>query len=518
MRPTSDSAASPDWNALGEQWWSHVRALAGERMEGRETGSPGMVRAAEYVTEQFRAAGLRPSGTEGYLQPVEFRVAQVDQPSSTLELVRDGRSEAVTLGEDAVLSVYSTTAEHAEADAVFVGYGLTIPEFQHDDFAGVDVRGKIVVLVRGGPSTIPGPVRAHYQSPEERFRAVRRAGAVGAVLIVNPTVPELPWSRLAEGFLLPRMELVDPGTDGPEAPPTIAVFNPDRAEKMFAGSGHTFREIVGLLGSEAALPRFPLAVRLRVHAAFERRRATCRNVVGLLPGSDPHLRNEYVVLSAHLDHLGTGGPGNGHPIYWGAMDNASGVASLLEVARAFHDSGIAPKRSILFLAVTGEEKGLLGSQYFATHPSVTGTVVANVNLDMFLPLFPLKYVEVQGLLESTLGDEFRAVCAPGGIVAHTEYEPDRVLFIRSDQYNFIKAGVPALTFSFGYLPGSAEETTTKTWLAERYHGPADRPDQPVDAPAAAQFNEIIGTMALRVANADRRPEWNADSFFRRFAR
>ncbi|MGA8604907.1 MAG: M20/M25/M40 family metallo-hydrolase [Thermoplasmata archaeon] len=513
----SDSAQRPDWDALGRRWWSHVRILADDRMEGRETGSPGFERAADYVMEQFRAAGLRPAGTSGFRQPMDFRVTQIDQARSSVELIRGGRTDPLALGEDAVVAVSSQTAATAEAEAVFVGYGLTIPHLDYDDLAGHDVRGKIVVFVRGGPAVIPGPVRAHYQSQEERSRALKRAGALGWVGIPNPKVPELPWSRMAEGLLLPRMELRDPGPEVFAPLPVTILFNPERAEKLFAGSGHTFQEMVTQLGSEVSLPRFPLAAKIRVRVAFARREARCQNVVGVFPGSDPVLKDQYVVLSAHLDHLGIGPAANDRPIYRGAMDNASGVASLLEVARALHESATRPRRSILFLAVTGEEKGLLGSQYFATHPTVTGSLVANINLDMFLPLFALKYLEVEGLEESSLGNDIRAVAGLRGVETHVEYEPDRVLFIRSDQYSLIKVGVPALSCSFGYVSGSAEEKRAKTWLSERYHGPADGLDQPVDLPAAAQFTDLLRALVTRVADADPRPTWNPYSFFRRFA-
>jgi Peptidase family M28 len=516
--PPCDSVTDADWGSRGDRWWSHIRVLASDELEGRATGSLGYARAADYVTEQFRAAGLSPAGNDGFRQPVDLLATQLDQPRSSLELVHDGRTETVTLGEEAAITVFSSTAERAEAEAVFVGYGLRIPHLRYDDFAGLDLRRKVVVFVRGGPSNIPGPVRAHYQSIEERIQDVRKAGAVGWVGIPNPKVTELPWSRLTDGLLLPRMELLHPGHESPPPPPVALLFNPERAEKLFAGSGHSFSELVTQLGSETPLPRFPLAAKIRVRAAYTRREERCVNVVGVLPGSDPKLREEHVVLSAHLDHLGIGEPPNGDRIYRGAMDNASGVASLLEIARTLRESGAKPKRSILFLALTAEEKGLLGSEYFVHHPTVAGPLVANINLDMFLPIFPLKSLEVQGLHESTLGGDIRALDEQRGIETDPEYEPDRVLFIRSDQYNFIKAGVPALTFSFGYSPGSKDEKLMKDWHSERYHGPADDLDQPVDRAAAARFNDLIETLLLRVANAEQRPTWNPESFFRRFAR
>jgi Zn-dependent M28 family amino/carboxypeptidase len=224
------------------------------------------------------------------------------------------------------------------------------------------------------------------------------------------------------------------------------------------------------------------------------------------------------VLSAHLDHLGVGEPIRGDSIYNGAMDNASGVASLLEIARALHDSGTRPRRSLLFLAVCGEEKGLLGSRYFAAHPTVAPhDLAADLNIDMFLPIYPLHLLTVEGLDESSLGGDARAAAAAAGVEAVADQHPERNLFVRSDQYNFIREGVPSLAFAFGAAPGSPEERMQKDWLTNRYHAPSDDVDQPVDLAAAAKFNQLMLALALRVADDSARPAWNQDSFFRRFA-
>jgi Peptidase family M28 len=508
----------PDWNSLGRRWWSHVQVLADDKMEGRETGSAGYERAATYVSEQFRAASLQPAGVDGFRQPVDFQVTRFDEAGSSLSLIREGVSKALRLREDAQFSVTSGTLEDTEADAVFVGYGLEVPELRYNDLAGLDLRGKIAVYFRGGPADMPGPIKAHYQSIEERLKTLRRAGAVGSILLINPKVPDLPWPRIATGLLLPRMELRDPGREAPSPLPLAMLFNPERLDLLLAGSGHTASEVMAGLGTASPLPRFPLAVKIRAHISLKRSQARCLNVVGVLPGVDPTLQNEFVVGSAHLDHLGIGEPVNGDPVYPGAMDNASGVATLIELARSMKESGIRPRRSIVFLAVTGEEKGLLGSQYFATHPTVLGRLVADLNMDMFMPLYPMKRLEIQGLGESTLGADIRALGREAGVEVDSEYEPDRVLFIRSDQYNFVKEGVPSLMLSVGYSRGSADEETSKVWFRERYHSPADDLDQPVDLVAAAQFTRLLGQLMVKVTNADHRPSWNPDSFFNRFVR
>jgi Zn-dependent M28 family amino/carboxypeptidase len=294
-------------------------------------------------------------------------------------------------------------------------------------------------------------------------------------------------------------------------------WNPAKADQLFEGSGHTIAEILDAADHDRPLPHFALTAKVRAHVSTSTDTVQSRNVVGLRPGSDPQLKNEYVILSAHLDHLGVGQPVNGDAIFNGAMDNASGIASLIEVARSLNAGHVQTKRSILFLAVTGEEKGELGSLYFAARSTVPGRIVADINMDMFLPLFPLRYLEVQGLNESTLGDDIRAVAAAAKVEVQADKEPNANRFIRSDQYSFIKKGVPALAFKFGWIPGSPEEKIFRNWYSTRYHGVADDTSQPVDLAAAAQFNSILTALLERVADAPEAPEWKSDSFFRRFA-
>jgi Zn-dependent M28 family amino/carboxypeptidase len=511
-------AQTPDWNGRGKAWWAHVQYLADDKLEGRNTGSPGFEKAAAYMAEQFREAGLQPAGVNGYRQPIDFNVVRLDETRSSLDLIRDGQVQMVNLGEDAILGVSSHAAENVEAEAVFVGYGLTVPELHYDDLTGLDVKGKIAVYVTGGPGNMPGPIKAHYESSEERRKALARAGVIGTIAIPNPKAAEVPWSRIAGSRFQARMELRDPGADAAPAMQVSILFNPVHAQMLFSGSGHTIQEILDAVNADRPLPHFPLAVKVRSRLGMIRSETKSENIAGLLPGSDRRLKNEYIVVSAHLDHLGIGAPVNGDRIYNGAMDDASGDASLIEIARAMKDSHARPRRSILFLSVTGEEKGELGSEYFAAHPTVHGPIVADINMDMYLPLFPLKYLEVQGLAESTLGDDIRVVCQQAGVQVQADKEPEHNRFIRSDQYSFIKKGVPALAFKFGYVPGTPEEKIFKAWYAERYHGPSDDLNQPVDFAAAAQFNAILEKLALRVADADQCPSWKSDSFFRRFAK
>jgi Zn-dependent M28 family amino/carboxypeptidase len=291
------------------------------------------------------------------------------------------------------------------------------------------------------------------------------------------------------------------------------------AEKFLEGSGHTIDELDQLGADKKPLPRFPLSATLRARAVVKRTPIDSENVIGIYEGSDPRLRNEYVVMSAHLDHVGVGRPVNGDTIYNGAMDDASGVASVIEIARLLKESSAKPKRSILFMAQTAEEKGELGSKYFAAHPTVPfGAVVADINLDMFLPLYPLKVIEVQGLVESSLGETVRAAAKDLGVDVQTDREPEQNRFIRSDQYSFIKRGIPSLAFKFGYEFGSPDEQTRRAWVRDVYHKPNDDLNQPVDKEAAAKFDRVILDLLQRVADDPARPTWNDSSFFKRFAK
>jgi Zn-dependent M28 family amino/carboxypeptidase len=278
------------------------------------------------------------------------------------------------------------------------------------------------------------------------------------------------------------------------------------------------QEMLDLVKDRKPLPRFPLVPTIRAKASVNKKMLESANLVAELPGGDPKLKNEYVVLSAHLDHLGVGEPINGDRIYNGAMDNASGSAVLLDLIASLKKSPKKLKRSLLFVFVTGEEKGLLGSRYFTTHPTVKpGSMVANINIDMFLPIVPLKVLTVYGLAESDMGDLVRDVAQSLGVQVQPDPEPQRNAFIRSDQYNFIRHGVPALAMKVGFEKGSPQQAIFKDWLTQRYHAPSDDLDQPVDLAAAGKYEDVIQRMMVRLADSAGRPQWKQDSFFRRYA-
>jgi Peptidase family M28 len=501
----------------GARWWSYVRALANDEMRGRNTGSPEHHKAAQYVAAEFARAGLSPAGTQGYLQPVDFDARTIVESESVIELIRCGAAERLNLGEDANIALRLDPADVVEAPLVFAGYGLVVPEAKFDDLAGQDLRGKVVVIFGGGPSSIPGPLKSHYSYAAERGKFLRQAGVAGLVTLQNPHTSDIPWSRATLARLQEAMSLSDPALVDMRGLKISVTVNPAHADKWLAGSGHTFDELLALVDAGKPLPHFPLVPSIRAKVKVERRHVESENVVARLVGSDPMLKNEHVVVTAHLDHVGVGEPINGDRIYNGAMDNASGVAAMLDIAHRLRESGARLKRSLLFVAVTGEEKGLLGSRYFAAHPTVeSGSMVADLNLDMFLPLYPFRIVTVYGLNESDLGDRVREIAQQMHLEVQDDPAPARNIFVRSDQYNFIRRGVPALMADIGNRKGSREESIEKQWLNARYHAPSDDLTQPLDLKAAADYVQFSLALAQAVANHTTRPQWKPDSFFRRF--
>jgi len=502
----------------GVRWWSYVEFLASDKLEGRNTGSEGHRQAAEYVAAQFERDGLKPAGEQGYIQPVKLNALQLDESKSSLSLERNGKEQPMKLGENAIIGTRVDPAPSVEAGLVFVGYGLRASESNYDDFAGLDTKGKIAVYIGGGPGSMSSALAAHYQSAGQRWLNLKNAGMIGAVSIQNPHHMDIPWPRVASNRFQMTMQLAAPGMNETAGEQIAVTWNPAHADELFAGTGHTFDDLIAIAEAGKQLPRFAIPAKLIAKTKVTRGQVESQNIAAIHPGADPKLNSEYVVMSAHIDHLGIGKPIDGDSINNGAMDNAAGVASVLEVADHFKEAQVKTKRSVLFVVVTGEEKGLLGSQYYTAKPTVpVKSLVADINTDMFLPLYPLKIMTVYGLDESTVGDDVRATAQQMGIKVQPDPEPVRNVFIRSDQYNFIRHGVPSVMLAFGNEKGSKEDAIEKKWLAERYHAPSDDLNQPVDKQAAGTFNVFVERLIERLANSDARPLWKPNSFFRRYA-
>jgi hypothetical protein len=546
------AAQAPDLTAEGNAWWAHIQYLADDSLEGRNVGTPGFDKALDYVEGQFQKIGLKPAGLKGFRQPVDLDSRTLVAADTTIALVRNGQEQPLVVGQDATLNARGELNGSIEAPMVFLGYGMSIPDATWDDFAGQNLKGKIAVYVNAFPPvTVSDNVKSHINTADERWLALKRAGAIGIATITAPRAGGAGNRAAGAGTPTPSPSASPSPTPSPSptaspaagraggtgrgAAPVISLFdralNPEAGEvvaisltargaaAILEGSGHTIDEINELARDNKPLPRFALPGTIRAHATLKRDVIPSANVVGVYEGSDPALKNEYVIMSAHLDHVGIGRAVNGDTIYNGAMDDASGIASLIETARLLKASGVKTKRSVIFLAVTAEEKGELGSAYYAAKPTVPfKQIVADLNLDMFLPLYPLKVIEVQGLAESSLGESVRVAAKSQGVEVQTDREPEQNRFIRSDQYSFILQGVPALAFKFGYEFGSPDETTRKNWVRDVYHKPNDDLSQPVSREGAALFDRVIMTLLQNVANDTKRPTWNAESFFRRFAK
>jgi Zn-dependent M28 family amino/carboxypeptidase len=503
----------------GQSWWNYVKVLADDNMEGRDTGSEGLKRAEAYIVEQLKADGLRPAGTDGYYQPVKLIARRTLENDSSLALFHDGRTEALSFERDAYFVNRISQAPKVDAPLVFVGWGLDIPEKGYSDLQGADLKGKVAVLLSGGsPSEIPGPLSAHYNAIRQRWSALKKAGAIGIIFIPNPHSMDIPWERLKVLRTQIGMAPADETLDDANGMKLGVAFNPASADKLFAGSGHTFQEISDLAKARKPLPRFPLKVELRARTKMQVQELESSNIVAKIEGNDPKLKQDCIVVSAHIDHLGIGEPINGDRIYNGAMDNGSGSAMLLDFARLFKENRPTFKRSVILLWITGEEKGLLGSRYFAEYPTVpASSIVANINTDMFLPIIPLQAVTVYGINESDLGEWAAKMAKQHGIEAQDDPKPQRNSFIRSDQYNFIRKGVPAVAMAVGCKLDTPQQKVIDEWLHNHYHAPSDDAQQPVNLETAGKFEGLVWDLLAFTANSEKTPEWKRESFFKRFA-
>jgi Zn-dependent M28 family amino/carboxypeptidase len=517
---TTMAAAPTDvqFLARGEKSWAHVRVLADDAMEGRRAGTPGHRRAAEYVAKEFGKAGLEPGGDGGWFQDVNLVSRTLHEENSSVTLLRAGGERKIVLGAEAAINLRGNFVPKVEAPLVFVGHGLKLPQYGHDDLAGLDLRGKFVVAFMSAPAAVPGAVGAHNGSGLERWKIYREAGAVGIIGILNPYTMDLPWERAVATRLEPVLTLGPPEADLYAGMQGWIMFNPAQAAVLFEGASQSLDSILATLKEGKALPHFDLPAKVRIITDAASVTTKSENVIGILPGADRKLRAEHVVLSAHLDHLGVASePREGadaDKLYNGAMDNAAGIAGLIDIARELQSKKLAPRRTVVFAAVTAEESGLLGSRAFVSRADRKKIdMVANLNTDMFLPLFPLQHLTVFGLEESDLAADVRAVAESLGVAVQTDPLPLRNRFIRSDQYSFVRAGVPALALKVGFLPDTPEAGIEQKWFAERYHAPEDDLGQPVDLTAMGKYSELLQRLTLRVADRDGAPAWNKSSAF-----
>ncbi|MGI9327959.1 MAG: M28 family metallopeptidase [Pseudomonadales bacterium] len=500
---------------------AHMAFLADDALLGREPGTPGYDAAANYVAEQFRQLGLLPAGAQGsYFQNVQLRRSIRIADQLVLSATdQNGRPLALEREVDyAVPGSLRSQMDTVSAPVVFVGYGLVAPELDRDDYAEVDVRGKIVAVLSGTPSGIQSEERAFYGSRKAQEASSR--GAIGMISLATPVSEGVyPFARLiAEGALdQARMGWLDVRGNVYSRAPNLrvsAVFSLSGSKKLFAQAPLAWEQLLEAAAEEGGVtPRFQLPIELRIRQASVFDQIESANVLGMIEGADAILKQEVLVLSAHLDHLGVNAKASDDQINNGALDNAAGVATMIEAARSLM-AGPKPRRSILFFANTAEERGMLGAQYFAKNPTLDiARIVANINLDMPLLTYAFEDVIVYGGSRSTLRASIEAAAAQMSVTIGEDPFPEQGLFTRSDHFRFVEEGIPAVMLATGMANGG--QAAWAEHFAKRYHRPSDDMNNSLDFDAAARFAELNTRIALMVANETQRPLWHHGDFFAR---
>lgn len=517
--PCQTGGALPEVNV--ERIHSHLEFLADDLLEGRDTGQAGYEVAARYVAAHFRQLGLEPAGTDGYMQPIEFVSMRRDPAGAAVVVHHPGGMTELERGPDFVEGTSPFSEEvQISAPLVFVGHGVYAPEDGVDDFAGLELEGKIALVLSGAPPTLASEKRAHFSSNSTKRQQLVERGAVGAMSIRTLTDRKrYKWERVIDRADQPSMVWRRGETYPPSLSPQLQAqvrLSASGATKLFEHAPVALDTILQaaetgpVAGFDFADVKVTLATRSR-HEVI-----TSPNVVAVLRGADSELADEYVVYSGHLDHVGRGKPEDGDDIYNGYYDNAMGIALMMEAAEVMA-SAQRPARSVMFLAVTGEEKGLLGSEYFAHYPTVpSDSIIANVNIDMPVLMYPLADLIAFGAENSTLEAVAEKAAIQAGLTMSPDPMPEEVLFVRSDQYSFVKQGVPAIYLKPGINssdPGVDGAEVTETFRKQHYHRPSDQLGLPVDDSAIAKFAQVNILIGEAIANAPERPRWHAGNFF-----
>jgi hypothetical protein len=512
-----------------EEIRAHIRFLSDSLLTGRAPGTPGYDIAAHYVAAELEGMGLHPAVSGSWYQPVPFEKAVTDAAASSFTLTINGKEQKLTDAKDYALSTWfaspagkETKAESdVAAPVVFVGFGVTAPDQKYDDYAGLDVHGKIVVGIYGAPSTFPSTERAYYSDGVVKEKNAVAHGAIG---VIGISLPE-DWKRFPWDWIVPQIQmgemhwLAKDGTPHDFFPQIGgSVFMGEKAtETLFSGSPKALDQVFA--DARAGKPQgFALPISAHIHTVANQTVIQSSNIVAELKGSDPALRDQCVVYTAHVDHLGICPAIDGDNVCHGALDNASGTSTLLEIARAYARLPQPPRRSVLFVFVTGEEMGLLGSDYFAHFPIVPlKSIVANVNIDGAPgSYFSMKDVVALGAEHSTIGDDVTAATKAMGYDVTPDPLPEEVSFIRSDQYSFVLEGAPAVDIEDGIHatdPKINGLETIKKWLVTRYHTPLDNMEQPIDFDAMAKGSVLNFLVGYQIAQQDAAPIWNKGDFF-----
>lgn len=498
---------------------AHVTFLADDLLEGRAAGTRGHELAMAYVTAHYARLGLEPAGPQGFRQPVSLREAKLDLEAGRFTIRRGTEETALRPITDTIVRPGLAAARgEVSAPAVFAGFGISAPEFGYDDFAtGPDVRGRVAVILAGSPDRLPATARAHYS--RQKTAELARRGAIAIVTVETPTEEKrTPWALAANRGRFPTMRLVEPDGSLFEAFPEIRAT----ASVSRAAAAALFRhapqpvEAVFAAAVRGEPQAFDLGIEVSLSGRAELRDAGSANILARLRGSDPALADEPIVITAHLDHIGSGPVVDGDALYNGALDNATGTAIVLELAERLV-SEPRMRRPVLFAALTAEEKGLLGAYHLARHlPPRVRRFAANVNLDMPLALAPTRELIALGADHSTLGAAVRAAAAGTGFTVVPDPHPEEVYFVRSDQYPFVRAGVPALALKLGEKstdPAIDLAALQAAFRKTRYHKPSDDLAQPIHWPTVVALADVAGELVRKLASDPVAPAWNPGDFF-----
>jgi len=496
-----------------------LQALANDDMQGRQPGTPGGERAARYLAGRFQEIGLAPAGDDGFLQPVPMIGIRPTQPPALQFGSPGGRPGRALQYRKEFVTWAAADHSHLVVDqpeVIFAGYGIVAPEEKWDDYAGIDVRDRLVLLLVNEPpldepEAFGGPALTYYGRWTYKLEEAARRGAIGALLIHTEGSAGYPWGVVDASWTGEQFYLREATTPG--GPPLQGWLSQEAATDLVQLAGDHLDDLIVAAAQRGFVARL-LPIHLRAEVWSSVRTILSPNVVGRVQGSDPALADECVVYTSHYDHLGVGNPVHGDSIYNGARDNASGVATLLAVARAFTAVAPPPRRSLILAAVTAEESGLLGSSHYAEHPSCPlGRTVAAINLDSVNVWGPTNDVVALGAERSSLGETIDAVASEMGIRVTLDPSPDKGFFYRSDQFSLARHGVPALYLDVGIdfrdQPAGWGERAERTYSENDYHQPSDeyRPEWPLTG--AVQMGEIAYRLGLRVADQDRPPRWRA---------
>ncbi|SFG04819.1 M28 family peptidase [Pontibacter chinhatensis] len=499
---------------------NHIAYLADDKLLGRKPGTPGYQMAVDYVTDQFRKLNVQPAGENNtYLQTVRVRTAYTN-PDATMQLDAGAAGVAeLAYGKD--FSIFPNAGQEqvtVEAPLVFAGFGISAPDMNYDDYANLDAKGKIVVIMRGTPEGFPSTVSSYSTDYQTILNTAAKNGAVGVLVAsLNPAgnLPE--FSSRGMSSVMGADGKVAASRSYHESIKVLGMLHFNVLQKLMEGANLDLVQVAtNLRNGQPASANLPFSIETSYSNRYEDIESP--NVVGKIEGSDPVLKNEYVVHSAHLDHIGVGRPIDGDSIYNGAHDNASGVASLLEIARVYNNLKQKPKRSILIVMVTAEEMGLLGSAYFAKYPTVPASqLVANVNTDMPTLIAPLLSVVPLGAAHSSLQGEVQKASNYLGLDVEEDPEPEQNRFVRSDQYSFVVQGVPALHIKYGNKTADGKnnlDETVKVWREKYYHKPQDNFEGGTfDFDAAKKYVQLNFLIGYLVAQDAQRPTWNEGDFF-----